>query len=86
MEHVLESDWCYSGTSHTYKYSTYIHIIMAREPTFQKTMNLSIQTMEQIKELRPEYGTDTAVVSEGVALLHRTLKNRPGNEDLIRGV
>ncbi len=67
-------------------YSTYIHIIMAREPTFQKTMNLSIQTMEQIKELRPEYGTDTAVVSEGVALLHRTHKNRPGNEDLIRGL
>ena len=86
MGHALESDWCYSGTSHTYKYYTYIHIIMAREPTFQKTMNLSIQTMEQIKELRPEYGTDTAVVSEGVALLHRTLKNRPGNEDRIRGV
>jgi hypothetical protein len=42
--------------------------------------------MEQIKELRPEYGTDTAVVSEGVALLHRTHKNRPGNEDLIRGL
>ena len=53
---------------------------MAREPTFQKTMNLSIQTMEQIKEMRGTYGTDTAVVSEGVALLHRTLKNRPGND------
>lgn len=59
---------------------------MAREPTFQKTMNLSIQTMEQIKEMRGTYGTDTAVVSEGVALLYRTHQNRPENEDRIRGV
>lgn len=59
---------------------------MAREPTFQKTMNLSIRTMEQIKELRIKYGTDTAVVSEGVALLYRTHQNRPTNEDHIRGL
>jgi len=63
-----------------------IHIIMAQEPRYQKAYNLPHRAVEQLKDLRETYGSDTASVVAGIELLHRTLKNRPGNEDLIRGL
>jgi hypothetical protein len=59
---------------------------MAQEPRYQKAYNLPFRTVEQLKDLRDVYDTDTAIVVAGVELLHRTHKNRPINEDLIRGV
>jgi len=59
---------------------------MAQEPRYQKAYNLPHRAVEQLKELRGTYGTDTASVVAGIELLHRTHKNRPGNEDLIRGL
>ena len=59
---------------------------MAQEPKFQKAYNLPLKTVDQIADLRQYHDTDTAVVIAGVELLHRTHQNRPGNEDLIRGL
>ena len=59
---------------------------MAQEPRYQKAYNLPLRAVEQLKDLRETYGTDTASVVAGIELLHRTHKNRPGNEDLIRGL